>query len=68
MRLRAGAGFVSYIRQILDPHPLAVQPARRGFGSYNFRAFENVADMRDKIFQRDKEVGFLRIVAGYAWE
>ncbi|KAF2281070.1 uncharacterized protein EI97DRAFT_472267 [Westerdykella ornata] len=68
MRVRAGSDFVSYIRYILDPHPLSVPRVRMHFGDYDFRAFDTVADMRDEIFRRDAEVGLSRLVAGYAWE
>ncbi|KIL89237.1 hypothetical protein FAVG1_07631 [Fusarium avenaceum] len=68
MRVRAGSDFVSYVRWILDPRPLSLPRVRRDFGDYDFRTFDNVARMRDEIFQRDAEVGLARIVAGYAWE
>ncbi|KAI8710879.1 DUF2075 domain-containing protein [Fusarium sp. LHS14.1] len=68
MRVRAGSDFVSYIRWILDPHPLSLPPVRPDFGDYDFRTFDCVARMRDEIFQRDAEVGLARMVAGYAWE
>ena len=68
MRVQAGSDFVSYIRWILDPRPLSAPRARPNFGDYDFRAFDDVAEMRDEIFRRDAEVGLSRMVAGYAWE
>ncbi|KAJ4319319.1 hypothetical protein N0V84_006404 [Fusarium piperis] len=68
MRVRAGSDFVSYVRWILDPHPLSLPRMQRDFGDYDFRTFDCVARMRDEIFQRDAEVGLARMVAGYAWE
>ena len=68
MRVLAGSDFVSYVRYILDPHPLAFPRSRQNWGEYDFRAFDNVANMRDEIFRRDAEVGLSRMVAGYAWE
>lgn len=68
MRVRAGSDFVSYIRDILDPHSLSVPQVRQHFGAYDFRAFDNVEDMRDEIFRRDAQAGLSRLVAGYAWE
>ncbi|KAJ7343242.1 hypothetical protein DFH08DRAFT_872179 [Mycena albidolilacea] len=67
MRIQAGSDFVSYIRGILDPRPRAEPPARRDFGAYDFRAFDNVAAMRAAIFRRNAEVGLARMVAGFAW-
>ncbi|KPM35885.1 hypothetical protein AK830_g10675 [Neonectria ditissima] len=68
MRVRAGSDFVSYVRWILDPHPLSLPRVRRDFGEYDFRIFDSVAHMRNQIFQRDAEVGLARMVAGFAWE
>lgn len=68
MRIQAGSNFVSYVRCILDPHPLSAPYARHDFGEYDFRAFDSVAQMRDEIFRRNAEMGLSRMVAGYAWE
>ena len=68
MRVLAGSDFVSYVRYILDPHPLAFPRSRQNWGEYDFRTFDDVALMRDEIFRRDAEVGLSRMVAGYAWE
>jgi len=68
MRVRAGSDFVSYIRWILDPSPLAVPRERLNLGEYDFRAFESVSEMRDEIFRRNDQVGLSRMVAGFAWE
>lgn len=37
------------------------------FGDYDFRLFDDIADMHAEILQRDAEVGLSRLVAGYAW-
>ena len=67
MRVKAGSDFVSYVRWILEPHPLSYPRVRQDFGDYDFRSFDNVAHMRDQIFQRNAEVGLSRMVAGFAW-
>jgi DUF2075 family protein len=67
MRVKAGSDFVSYVRWILDPHPLSYPRVRQDFGEYDFRSFDSVAHMRDQIFQRNAEVGLSRMVAGFAW-
>lgn len=67
MRVKAGSDFVSYVRWILDPHPLSYPRVRLDFGEYDFRSFDSVAHMREQIFQRDAEVGLSRMVAGFAW-
>jgi DUF2075 family protein len=67
MRVKAGSDFVSYVRWILDPHPLSYPRVRQDFGEYDFRSFDSVAHMRDQVFQRNAEVGLSRMVAGFAW-
>ncbi|EHL00102.1 hypothetical protein M7I_3979 [Glarea lozoyensis 74030] len=67
MRVKAGSDFVSYVRWILDPHPLSYPRVKQDFGEYDFRSFDNVAHMRDQIFQHNAEVGLSRMVAGFAW-
>ena len=67
MRVKAGSDFVSYVRWLLDPHPLSYPRVRQDFGEYDFRSFDSVAHMRDQIFQRNAEVGLSRMVAGFAW-
>jgi hypothetical protein len=68
MRVQAGSDFVSYVRWVLEPHPLSLPRARRDFGEYNFRTFDNVDHMREEIFRHDAEVGISRMVAGFAWQ
>lgn len=67
MRVKAGSDFVSYVRWILDPHPLSYPRVRQDFGEYDSRSFDSVAHMRDQIFQRNAEVGLSRMIAGFAW-
>ena len=68
MRIRAGSDYVTYIRQIFDPTPVAVRPAARTFGEYDLLLFDNISDMRNMIFQRESVFSLSRMVAGYAWE
>lgn len=66
MRVRAGADYVGYVRQMFGG-PIEVELAP-DFGAYDFRFFDNVAEMREEIRTRDREVGLSRLVAGFAWE
>ncbi|KAH8587153.1 hypothetical protein B0O99DRAFT_665475 [Bisporella sp. PMI_857] len=68
MRVQAGSDFVSYVRWILNPHPLSISRVGQDFGAYDFRLFDSVAHMRDEIFRRNDQVGLSRMVAGYAWK
>ncbi|SEB63531.1 hypothetical protein SAMN04489806_1358 [Paramicrobacterium humi] len=63
MRVRGGADYVDYVRQVLSPEP----PEPQAFSKYEFRLFDDLEEMRDAIHARDQEVGLARMVAGYAW-
>jgi DUF2075 family protein len=67
MRVAAGTDFVQYVRDVLDIDGDAV-PARPDFGGYDLRFFDDAADMRAAVLERDDEVGLARMVAGYAWK
>ncbi|WP_323742849.1 MULTISPECIES: DNA/RNA helicase domain-containing protein [unclassified Rathayibacter] len=66
MRVHAGTDFVAYIRKILDP-ATAVLPARPDFGEYDLRFFTDLAALRSRLREREKEGGLARLLAGYAW-
>ncbi len=69
MRVQAGADYVSYIRRILGAADNSgASVGREDFTGYDFRIFDNVAEMRAQIELRDAEVGLSRLLAGYAWK
>lgn len=71
LRVRAGDDYVAWVRTLLDPnHGKESRPAmgRGEFGDYEFRFFDDLGDMHDKIRARDAEYGLSRLVAGYAWD
>lgn len=63
MRVQAGEDYVGYIRAVLSDSP----PTPRRFGEYDLRFFDDLAQMREEIRSRDREVGLSRLVAGFAW-
>lgn len=63
MRVRAGEDFVGYVRGVLSDSP----PQPRTFDGYDLRLFDDLAEMRRAILERDDEVGLARLVAGFAW-
>jgi DUF2075 family protein len=68
MRVRAGSDYVGYIRRILGSSEVEEGSALvESFDGYDFRLFENIADMRTEVLRRDAEAGLSRLVAGYAW-
>lgn len=63
MRIQAGEEYVRFVEAILH-HRHIVRPNLR---DYEFKVFENVAEMHQVIKTKDKEYGLSRLVAGFAW-
>lgn len=66
MRVKAGAGYSDFIRQLLDG-ALASQAPYLG-DEYEFGVFTDLEKMRDIIKRRDDKYDLSRMVAGFAWE
>jgi DUF2075 family protein len=64
MRVNGGTAYVEYIGKVLS----GADPERPAFTNYDVRLFDDLAAMRNAIFQREAEFGLARLVAGYAWE
>lgn len=63
MRVRADEDYVGYIRRVVTGEAMA----REEFADYDLRFFDDFAQMRRAIHQRNSEVGLSRLLAGYAW-
>jgi len=71
MRVRAGADYVGYVRDVLRvPRPghVAGSVLPRSFEGYDLRVFDDLGKMHAEIRARDAEHGLARLVAGYAWK
>ncbi|NUU18468.1 DUF2075 domain-containing protein [Cellulomonas humilata] len=68
MRVKAGADYVEFVRQLLHPAPAQLAPDRRAYEGYDLRVFDDLGDMQSAIVSRDHDIGLARLVAGYAWE
>jgi DUF2075 family protein len=72
MRVRAGADYVGYVRDVLRipraGHAMGGSVSPRTFEGYDLRVFDDVAEMHREIRLRDAEHGLARLVAGYAWQ
>jgi hypothetical protein len=64
MRVNGGEDYIEYVGHILN----GIETVRKTFGDYDLRLFDDIAEMREEIWQRNEEVGLSRLVAGYAWE
>lgn len=66
MRVKAGANYQDFIRDLLDGEVASGTP---DFGDeYEFGIFTNLAEMREAIKKRNDKYELSRLVAGFAWE
>jgi DUF2075 family protein len=63
MRVAGGSDYIEFIGRIFA----GTQQGPKSFGNYELRFFDDLGEMRQAIFEKDKEVGLSRMVAGYAW-
>lgn len=63
MRVAGGTDYIEFIGRIFA----GTQQGPETFGNYELRFFDDIAEMRQAIFEKDKEVGLSRMIAGYAW-
>lgn len=64
MRVEGGNDYIEHIGDVLAGRATH----KRTFGNYDFRIFDDPAEMREEIVKRDEEFGLARMVAGYAWD
>lgn len=63
MRVAGGTDYIEFIGRIFA----GTQQGPETFGNYELRFFDDIAEMRQAIFEKDKEAGLSRMIAGYAW-
>jgi DUF2075 family protein len=63
MRVAGGSDYIEFIGRVFA----GTQEGPESFGTYELRLFDDISEMRQAIFEKDKEVGLSRMVAGYAW-
>ena len=68
MRVQAGADYVGYIRRLLGTASVDDKPLQHeAFPGYDFRIFDDIADMRAEVRRKDTDAGLSRLLAGFAW-
>ncbi|MDO5662578.1 MAG: DUF2075 domain-containing protein, partial [Brachybacterium sp.] len=65
MRVQGGTAFIDIARAMVSNEPPSSIP---DFGDYEVELFDDLAEMHQRIRERDAEHGLARLVAGYAWE
>lgn len=63
MRIQAGEEYVQFVDAFLNQR----QIKKPEFKNYEFRVFDDIAEMHQTIKTKDKEHGLSRLVAGFAW-
>lgn len=63
MRVSGGSDYLDFVKSLFSSEPL---PARH-FDGYDLRFFDDFAEMRSRIYDREVEHGLSRLVAGFAW-
>lgn len=63
MRVAGGTDYIEFIGRVFA----GTQQGPETFGNYELRFYDDIGDMRQAIFEKDKEVGLSRMIAGYAW-
>lgn len=64
MRVKGGDGYLDFVNALFSDKP---QPLPE-MENYEFKFFDNLADMQLEIIKREEDFGLSRLVAGYAWE
>lgn len=64
MRVKAGEDYIEYIKEIFE----CCADERKTFSNYDFKLFSNLSKMIKEINKKEKQVGYSRLVAGYAWD
>ncbi len=62
IRVKGGDRYIDFVNNLLD-----LEPSECNFEEYDFKIFDNVAEMVSQIKEKNHEYGLSRIVAGYAW-
>ena len=64
MRCQGGGDFMQYIDDIFSLR----NPAKKTFGKYDFKLFDDPNKMIDFIVKKDADESLCRTLAGYSWE
>ncbi|MBD8348966.1 DNA/RNA helicase domain-containing protein [Dysgonomonas sp. HGC4] len=66
IRSKGGNLFTDFVNQLLDN--TLMNDERFESEQFEFLLFDDISLLRDKIIERDNQVGLSRLVAGYSWE
>lgn len=63
MRVAGGNGYLEFVKALFTESPFPTS----SFSNYDFRIFDDFAEMKKEIEKLNSEQGLARLVAGFAW-
>ncbi len=63
MRIGAGIGYTNFVDDLFDDKEIHGYK----FENYDFKIYNSIHEMIQRIKEKDKQLGLCRVVAGYAW-
>ncbi|WP_295213617.1 DUF2075 domain-containing protein [uncultured Chryseobacterium sp.] len=66
-RVKGGNQYVKLVHQLFDKAELVDQD-RQNLGLYDLKLFDDLNEMVEQIYLKEKQKGLSRMVAGFAWE
>lgn len=64
MRIKAGKGYVEYIRHVLKQ----ACSSPKYFENYELKLFDSFKEMHEKILEKEEQYGLCRLCTGYGWK
>lgn len=64
MRVKGGNDYISYVKELLSGEV----KEKKEFKNYDLILMTDFAKFNDLMYQREQEIGLVRMAAGYAWD
>ena len=64
MRVKGGNDYIAYVKEILSGEV----KSKKSFANYNLILMTDFTKFNNLMYQKEKEVGLVRMAAGYAWD
>lgn len=64
MRVKGGNGYISYVKELLSGEV----KEKKEFKNYDLILMTDFVKFNDLMYQKEQEIGLVRMAAGYAWD
>lgn len=64
MRVKGGTDYIMYIKELLS----GTVNEKKSFPNYTLKLITDFKQFNDKMYQKERETGLVRMAAGYAWD